>query len=193
MIHLADGAYDNVTNWSNSFCRFFTVATYFLRHALQLKQVSIANRDEYLDGLAQDCSISSALAVGVLQSCTKPSISCLGGHIISFLFFQFCVSPNFHYYRCHIARSICPHGPLSRYAKLLVAHAPGMAETFFPRSRVSDLDMHHGPCVTHVPWCMAGSLTSGFLRSQWWGKRSRHSRRMRNPQFCVSGKRSIPS
>ena len=23
--------------------------------------------------------------------------------------------------------------------------------------------MHHGTCVTHVPWCMPGSLTSGFL------------------------------
>ena len=24
---------------------------------------------------------------------------------------------------------------------------------------VSDLGMHHGMCVTHVPWCMSGSLT----------------------------------
>ena len=35
----------------------------------------------------------------------------------------------------------------------------------FPRHRlkrktlVSDPDMHHGTCVTHVPWCMSGSLT----------------------------------
>ena len=26
---------------------------------------------------------------------------------------------------------------------------------------VSDSGMHHGTCVTHVPWCMAGSLASG--------------------------------
>ena len=26
---------------------------------------------------------------------------------------------------------------------------------------VSDAGMHHGTCVTHVPWCMSGSLTSG--------------------------------
>ena len=26
---------------------------------------------------------------------------------------------------------------------------------------ISDLGMHHGTCVTHVPWCMSGSLTSG--------------------------------
>ena len=27
----------------------------------------------YTDGLVQDCNISSALAVKILQSCTKPS------------------------------------------------------------------------------------------------------------------------
>ena len=37
----------------------------------------------------------------------------------------------------------------------------------FPRHRsqrkplVSDPDMYHGMCVTHVPWCMSDSLTSG--------------------------------
>ena len=37
----------------------------------------------------------------------------------------------------------------------------------FPRHRlqrkplVSDPGMHHGRCVTHVPWCMSGSLTHG--------------------------------
>ena len=37
----------------------------------------------------------------------------------------------------------------------------------FPRHRlqrkplVSDTGMHHGTCVTHVPWCMSGSLTRG--------------------------------
>ena len=57
--------------------------------------------------------------------------------------------------------------------------------------RFSDPDMHHGTCVTHVPCCMSGSLTSSFLWNRWRGKRSRHSRRMRNPQFCVSGKRPM--
>ena len=83
------------------------------------------------------------------------------------------------------------YGPLIRYAKLRVAHAPGMPETFSPPPRVSNPDMHHGTCATYVPWCMSGSLTSGFFWSRWWGKRSRHSRRMRNPQFCVFGKRPI--
>ena len=48
---------------------------------------------------------------------------------------------------------------------------------------------HH--CVTHVPWCMPGSLNNGFRLSRWRGRRSRHSWRMRNLQFCVSGKRPI--
>ena len=59
----------------------------------------------------------------------------------------------------------------------------------FPRHRlqrkplVSDPDMHHGTCVTHVPWCMSGSPTCDGG-----GKRSRHSDHMRNPQFYVSGR-----
>ena len=75
--------------------------------------------------------------------------------------------------------------------KIAGAHALGMPGTLSPPPRVSDPDMHHGTCVTHVPWCMPGSLTKGFLWSGPRGKRSRHSRRMRNSQFYVSGKRPI--
>ena len=39
----------------------------------------------------------------------------------------------------------------------------------------SNPGVHHGTCVTHVPWCMSGS--------RWRGKRSRHSRRMRTSNF----------
>ena len=60
-----------------------------------------------------------------------------------------------------------------------------------PPLRVSHPDMHHGICVMHVPWCMPGSLTSGFLWSRWREKRSRHSRCMCNPQFYVSDKRPV--
>ena len=83
------------------------------------------------------------------------------------------------------------HGPLTRYVKLRIAHAPGMPGTFSSPPRVSDPDMHHGTCVTHVPWCLPGSLTSSLLWIRWRGKRSRHSRRMRNTQFYVSGKRPM--
>ena len=43
----------------------------------------------------------------------------------------------------------------------------GNAGNVFPRRRfqrkpvVSDPGMYHGTCVTHVPWCMSGSLTCG--------------------------------
>ena len=66
-----------------------------------------------------------------------------------------------------------------------------MSGRFSQSPRVSDPDMHHGTCVTHVPWCMPGSLTSSFLWSRWRGKRSRNSRRMRKQQLYVSGKKPI--
>ena len=73
------------------------------------------------------------------------------------------------------------HGPLARHVKLGVAHVPGMPGTFSAPLRISDPDMHHGKCVAHVPWCMPGSLISGSLWSRLREKRSRHSRRLRNP------------
>ena len=60
----------------------------------------------------------------------------------------------------------------------------GNAGNVFPCHRlqrkplVSGPGMHHGTCVTHVPWCMSGSLASGGGE-----KRSRHSRRMRTRNF----------
>ena len=83
------------------------------------------------------------------------------------------------------------HRPLTRYVKLSVAHAPGMPGTFSHyRLQRKPLDndpgMHHGMCVTHVPWCMLGSLTHGGGE-----KRFRHPRCIRNRQFYVSGKRPI--
>ena len=62
----------------------------------------------------------------------------------------------------------------------------------FPRHRLqrkplsSDPGMHHSTCVTHVPWCMSGSLNRDGG--------DKHSRRMRKPQFYVSGERptSVP-
>ena len=87
---------------------------------------------------------------------------------------------------CPVSWTCSPtHGPLARYVTLRVAHAAGMPGTFSLPLRVSDPNMHHGT------WCMPWSLASGFLWSRWRGKRSRHYRCMRNPQFYVSSKRPI--
>ena len=47
------------------------------------------------------------------------------------------------------------NGPLARYVKLWVAH------WLQRKPLVSDPGMHHSMWVTHMPWCMSGSLTSG--------------------------------
>ena len=78
-----------------------------------------------------------------------------------------------HIWRLDIA--IIEYGSLTRYIQLRVVHAPGMSGTFSSPPRVSDPwvsdpYMHYGTCVTHVPWSMPESLTSGFLWSRWRGK-----------------------
>ena len=86
----------------------------------------------------------------------------------------------------------------------------GNARNAAPRYRlqrkplVNDHGMHHGTCVTHVPWYMSGSLTRGgsggggsggggvvvvvvvvvmVVVVVGGGVRSWYSRRMRNPQM----------
>ena len=87
----------------------------------------------------------------------------------------------------HYKSIIWVHVPLARYVKLQVADAPGMSGTFSPvtagkPSRHPSRHVRNAGAVMHA---------GRFLLSRWRGKRSRHSRRMRNPQFYVSGKRSI--
>ena len=83
------------------------------------------------------------------------------------------------------------NGPLIRYVKLRVVHAPGMPGTFSPpptskeiasyRSRRASRHVRHARAVMHVR----------IDNPRWRGKLYRHSRRMRNPQFFVSGKRPM--
>ena len=62
-----------------------------------------------------------------------------------------------------------PQAPWASYQirKIAGCACAGNAGNVFPRRRfqmkplVSDPGMHHGTCVTHVPWCMSGSLTCG--------------------------------
>ena len=58
-----------------------------------------------------------------------------------------------------------PHGSLARYVKLRVVPCAENTRNVSPPPRVNDPYMYHGTCVIYVPWCMPGSLTSGFLWS----------------------------
>ena len=61
------------------------------------------------------------------------------------------------------------HSMTSPWASYQIRKIEGCRECRerFPRHRlqrkplVSDPDIHHGTCVTHVSWCMSGSLTRG--------------------------------
>ena len=67
----------------------------------------------------------------------------------------------------------------------------GNAGNVSPRRRlqrkplVSDPGMHHGTCVTHVPWCMSGSFNCGD--GETFPAFPAHA----HPQICVSGKRPM--
>ena len=71
------------------------------------------------------------------------------------------------------------HGPLDRYVKFWVIHAPGMSGTFFLPPLFNDPDMH------------TGIVNERFPLKSVEGKHSRHSRCMRNPHLYVSGRRSM--
>ena len=80
--------------------------------------------------------------------------------------------------------------PLTRYVKSRVAHAPGKPGTFSPlptSKETASWQSRHAP--RHVRDARAVRVRIANPRWRW--KRSRHSRRMRNPQFYVSGKRPV--
>ena len=72
-------------------------------------------------------------------------------------------------------------GGFSAHEPLVGCTCAGNIGNVFPTPRVSDPDIHH--------WFIPGSLASGSIWSQWWGKRPRHSQLIHNPQSYVSDKR----
>ena len=60
-----------------------------------------------------------------------------------------------------------------------------------PTAWVNDPDMHHGTCVTHVPWCMSGSLTNGFLLKSVAGKKFSAFPSHAQPSILLTGKRPM--
>ena len=88
-----------------------------------------------------------------LVGSNRNEYTCLADRSLSF---PMALNRNQHHY----------HGPLTRYVQLRVAHAswmPGMfsSHRLHRKPLVSDPGMQHDMCVTHVPWCMSGSLTRG--------------------------------
>ena len=79
---------------------------------------------------------------------------------ISYMNYCFCV---------YVVTSKTAPFPWASYQirKIVGCACAGNAGNVSPRRRfqrkplVSDPGMHHGTCVTHVPWCMSGSLTRG--------------------------------
>ena len=78
------------------------------------------------------------------------------------------------HFRQHIARwlmnlriYVVPVWTSYQIRKIAGCACAGNAGNVFPRRRlqrkplVSDPGMHHGTCVTHVPWCMSGSFNCG--------------------------------
>ena len=107
------------------------------------------------------------------------------------------ISPHDFHFLPLFSTCTCRHTVLQftwascQVRKIAGAHAPKMSGAFSPPSRISDPDMHHGTCVMHVPWWMPKSLTSGFLWNRQRRETFRHSQRMHNPEFFVSGKRPM--
>ena len=83
------------------------------------------------------------------------------------------------------------YGPLIRYVQLRVTHAPGMPGAVSPppasEEIASELPRHVSRHVRHA----RAVMHVGIVNARWWGKHSRHSRRMRNPQFYISGKKPM--
>ena len=84
------------------------------------------------------------------------------------------------------------HGPLTRYVKLQVAHAPGMPGTFSPAADFK------GYRKLAIPACITARdaravMHVGIAYLRWRGKRSRHSRRMRTRNFAYLARGPWPS
>ena len=68
---------------------------------------------------------------------------------------------------CHVVKHGVKRWASYQIRKIAGCACAGNAGNVFPCRRflrkplVSDPGMHHGTCVTHVPWCMSGSLTCG--------------------------------
>ena len=106
---------------------------------------------------------------------------------------------TYYYLNQYLPRSIWPQGPLARYEKMWVVHAPVMPGTFSRPPSVAGKTFPAFPThrrrwrTTGLRCCTVGRRehTGRETVYRWREKRSRHSRRMRNLQFYESGKRPM--
>ena len=74
---------------------------------------------------------------------------------------------------------------------LRVAHAPGMLATFSPPLTSKETDIQRSQHASRHVRDARAVVHVGIANLQLRGKRSRHSRHKRKPQFYVSGKRPM--
>ena len=84
------------------------------------------------------------------------------------------------------------HEPLTRYAKLWVVHALGMPGTLSPPPSAKETASQRSRHASRHVRDARTVMNAGIANPRWRRQRSRHFRRMRNPQFCVSGEWPIP-
>ena len=117
--------------------------------------------------------------------------SCLNTFILCFSYVCVCLCVCVWLCVCLCACVCVTRGPLNRYVKLRVAHASEMLGTFSPppisKETANERSRHASRLVRDALAVMHAWIANPRCR----GKRSRHSRRMRNPQFYVSGKRPM--
>ena len=127
-----------------------------------MSQVSIYHNrlSQYVSGIDVPQSASSEIVLSSVRH-RHPSITTMVLWILSnsFPFHILWLSDDLWHHRSGPPWAYC------QIRKIAGCACAGNAGNISPRRRlqrkllVSDPGMHHGTCVTHVPWCMSGSLT----------------------------------
>ena len=144
------------------------------------------------DGKLTIIGSDNGLSPGRRQAIINASILSIGRFGISFSKFNrnvniFIQENAFEYVLWKMAASFSRLQRAScQICKIGVAPAPGMSGTFSPSPRLSDPDMQHGTYERDV---MHGGIANLWFLLKWMA--GKHTRCMRNPLFCVSGKRPM--
>ena len=114
---------------------------------------------EYICNLQYDFNLIKFNLLGCYRLASISIVLCT---IWSYLLIQVAFARNIWVFHC-----VTLLWASYQIRKIAGCACAGNAGNVFPRRRfqrkplVSDPGMHHGTCVTHVPWCMSGSLTCG--------------------------------